>query len=136
VSRAVSRAGVLAGIAAVLLLVATPVAWSRTGGSSSRPVPASPALGRILFRTKGCSACHTGPDSTGQSSFPDLSDARAWAGRRRPGLTAARYIRQSIWTPSAFISPVWGGSGATPGMPALSVSEPEADAIVAYLLAR
>ena len=131
-----TRAGVLAGFAAVVLLVATPMAWSRTG-TAARPVPLGAAEGKVLFRTKGCSACHTGPDTEGQSQFPDLSDAHAWAGRRRPGLSAAAYIRQSIFIPSAFLSPAWSnGGGPTTGMPQLSVSDREADALVAYLLSR
>jgi cytochrome c oxidase subunit 2 len=130
----VTRAGVLAGFAAVLLLVATPAAWSRTG--ETRLDGTGPAAGKVLFRTKGCSACHTGPDSEARGSFPDLSDAPEWAGRRRPGLSGEEYIRQSIFIPSAFISPAWEGSEPTPKMPQLSVSEPEADAIAAYLLSR
>lgn len=125
----------LAGLAAVVLLVATPAAWSRTG-TETRPQATAPAAGKALFRAKGCSACHTGPDSEAQSEFPDLSGARAWAGRRRPGLSDAEYIRQSILIPSAFSSPAWESSVPTPGMPQLSVSEPEADALVAYLLSR
>ena len=131
-----TRAGVLAGFAAVVLLVATPMAWSRTG-TATHPVQLGAGQGKVLFRTKGCSACHTGPDTQGQSQYPDLSDARAWAGHRRPGLSAEAYIRQSIFIPSAFRSPAWSYSGGpVTGMPQLSVSEREADALVAYLLAR
>jgi mono/diheme cytochrome c family protein len=90
----------------------------------------------VLFRTKGCAACHNGPDTNAEAGFPDLSGARAWAGLRRPGLDASAYLHQSIREPSAFISPAWSGGGGAPGMPQLSVSEAEADALVAYLLAR
>ena len=66
-----------------------------------------------------------------------LPRLRRWAGLRRPGLSAAQYIRQSILEPSAFISPAWSYEGGpTPGMPQLSVSRRDADALVAYLLAR
>ncbi len=131
-----TRAGVLAGVAAAILLVATPVAWSRAA-ASARPPAAGAADGKVLFRTKGCSTCHTGPDTEAQVQFPDLSHAHLWAGLRRPGLTAEQYVRQSILDPSAFISPAWSnGGGPTPGMPQLSVSKRDADALVAYLLAR
>jgi mono/diheme cytochrome c family protein len=131
----VTRAGVLAGVAAVLLLVATPAAWSRSG-AATRSEAGSPPVGQVLFRTKGCASCHDGPDTQAGRGFPDLADARAWAGMRRPGLDASEYLRESIRDPSTFRSPAWSPGGAPPGMPQLMMSESETAAIVAYLLAR
>ncbi len=119
-------------IAAAVLAVVTAVAWNSDDGRSG--VSASRIDGAQLFRSKGCSSCHVGPDSTTSSSgFPRLTDASTWAGERRPGMSADEYITQSLVDPSAFISPEF--TGGSP-MPQLELSSEEVDALVDHLLDR
>jgi mono/diheme cytochrome c family protein len=131
----VSRAAALAGIAAVVLLTSSAIGWSReevgTTSTSDQVLD-----GALLFRTKGCSQCHNGPESTARmGEYPDLSDAPRWAGDRREGMSAEEYVRESILVPAAFESPAWPGQSRF-GMPTLPVSESEVDALVAYLVNR
>ncbi|MET0908164.1 MAG: cytochrome c, partial [Ilumatobacteraceae bacterium] len=98
------------------------------------------ADGAQLFQAKGCSSCHAGPGSpaTFESGFPSLANATDWAGDRRPGVSAEAYLTESIAAPGVFISPEFhpGQSGPTTGMPALTLSAAEIDALVTYLLER
>jgi mono/diheme cytochrome c family protein len=130
----VSRAAALAAIAAVILVASSAIGWSREE-VGTMPSSAQVLDGALLFRTKGCSVCHYGPESAGMGhgEYPDLSDAPRWAGGRREGMSAEEYVRQSILIPAAFKSPAWHGQLRF-GMPTLSVSESEVDALVAYLL--
>lgn len=131
-----SRAAIAAATASVLFLAAAVVAWQPRGGTSDSG-RASPAVGATLFRVKGCSSCHTGPDTPSLSNgLPDLSDAPTWAGSRRPGVDAAEYLAESIREPGAFVVDGFRAVGPVGGMPQLAVSDAEVDALVAYLLAR
>jgi mono/diheme cytochrome c family protein len=133
----VTLASGLAALAAVLLLAATALIWQQEPVSVRAAARSGSApRGAELFRAKGCAMCHTGPESRGSTGLPDLSDASAWAGRRRPGFSAEDYLRQSIRDPGAFVAPGFRPSGPVTGMPTLSVSDEEVDALVAYLLAR
>ena len=89
----------------------------------------------VLRRCSPSASCHAGPGTVPQYSFdyPDLTRAATWAGTRRPGLSAGDYVRESIRTPEAFLSPVFRGGGPSP-MPALSLTDREVDALLAYLL--
>ena len=90
--------------------------------------------GQALFVAKGCSSCHTGPDSTSEiNAGPPLVDAAGWAGSRQPGMDAATYVAQSIREPAAFLSPARNGDTV---MPALAVSSDEVERLVDYLLGR
>ena len=113
------------------------VAWQRQPAATlAAPVSLD---GAMLFQAKGCAACHRGPDSTAAygSGFPGLIEASSWADDRRPGLTAAEYLSESIREPWAFARPGFspGSGGSTRAMPALELSEAEVDAVVDYLLA-
>ena len=71
------------------------------------------------------------------TGFPSLADAPAWAGERRQGMTAEEYLRESIASPGAFISPAFRpGGGPTTGMPQLRLAADEIDALVEFLLHR
>ena len=119
-------------IAAAALAVVTTVTWTNDDGHAG--VPTARIDGAQLFRSKGCSSCHVGPDSTTTSSgFPRLTYASTWAGERRPGMSAEQYLTQSLMEPSAFISPEF--TGGSP-MPQLDLSPDEIEALVAYLLDR
>jgi cytochrome c551/c552 len=135
----VTRPAVLAGLGALLLFVAAGIGWQPVPAGSnpgaSHPVPSLD--GAELFRVKGCTACHTGPDSEAViSGPPNLSDAREWAGHRVRGLSAAQYISQSIRDPGAFTSPAFTPNGPLVAMPTLVVTGAEVAALVRYLLAR
>ena len=130
-----SRAGVLAGCAAILAAAASVVSWQ--SGGSPRDEATAPATldGATLFQSKGCAACHTGPSSaTAIGGAPSLVAASSWAGARRAGLTAHDYLVESIRTPSAFLSPQWHGGGGVSGMPDLGLSDAEIAALVDHLL--
>ncbi len=92
--------------------------------------------GAALFRAKGCSTCHDGPETDALiDGFPSLVDVASFAGSRRPGYSAQEYVAESIKEPGAFFSPAFhGGVGPTTQMPTLDVSDAEVDALVAYLL--
>lgn len=94
------------------------------------------SIGAMLFQVKGCASCHNGPDSSlGFYGVPPLTEAGAWAGDRRPGMSAADYFAESMRTPSVFISPAFSsGFGPMTGMPDLNLDDAEIAALVTYLL--
>ena len=122
-------------IAAIGLVVAlTGLVLGAVG--AGRASDAAPAVldGHALFVAKGCSSCHTGPETTSEvNAGPPLVDAASWAGTRRPGTDAATYLSESIREPAAFLSPARDGDTV---MPALAVSSDEVERLVDYLLGR
>lgn len=136
-----SPLGQWAGIGALAIGVVTVATWN-LGSTSAPPEPRAEltADGAQLFRAKGCASCHDGPDSRAlfAAEFPSLEDAPAWAGERRPGLSAAEYLAESIAAPAVFVSPEFrpGQAGPTDAMPTLSVTGDEIAALVDYLLQR
>lgn len=127
-----TRIGRVAAAIAVVLTVLTIATWSETTNPSV--VSDTALVGATLFQAKGCASCHDGPDtSSGFFGFPSLKNATEWAGDRRPGMSAAEYLAESMRTPSVFISPEFR-SGFGPGMPDLNLDEAEIVALVAYLL--
>ena len=131
-----TRAGIVAGVASLVALAGTWVAWNDTATATNAPVPAATALdGAQLFSAKGCAGCHDGPDSTARVQVgPSLRHAATWAASRRPGLSGADYIAESILAPGAFISPAFHPNGPVARMPTLGLTTEEVDALVAYLL--
>jgi mono/diheme cytochrome c family protein len=131
--------GIVAAIGAIALGVASLIGWGSTSTSrDATPTSATSAGpdGAALFRAKGCSTCHDGPETHSLiDGFPSLVDVASFAGSRRPGYTAQEYVAESIKEPGAFFSPAFhGGVGPTTQMPTLAVSNAEVDALVAYLL--
>lgn len=126
---------VAAGVAVVALGGAATLLLTDAPETSGPAAPAVAAVdGRTLFRLKGCASCHDGPDSTAEiGAGPPLVDAARWAGRRRPGLSAGDYLRESILAPDAFVSPASAASSRE--MPTLSLTADEVERLVAYLLA-
>ena len=142
-----SPVGRWAAIGSATLGVLTIAAWDRgepaTLSDPTSVVDASAGSdtsGARLFRAKGSATCHDGPDSmaTFDSGLPSLADAPSWAGERRPGLSAEDYLTESMAAPGVFISPEFspGQSGPTTGMPQLSLTSDEIEALVDYLLDR
>lgn len=126
--------GRAAGVGAALLAAVSVTVW--TFGAPTPPAAGGPLSGAALFQAKGCAACHTGPHSVAPfDTFPELDDAPAWAADRRPGMTAAEYVTESIRVPGAFLSPVYvSDGGPTSAMPDLALNDAEIDALVGYLL--
>jgi mono/diheme cytochrome c family protein len=132
-----SRAGLLAACAAVCAAIVSIIGWQTETTTSGTTAAAEtlPLDGASLFQSKGCAACHTGPDSASPMGFLSLVGAADWAADRRPGLGAQQYLAESMRTPSAFISPGFVGPiGGTDAMPDLDLSEAEIDALVSYLM--
>jgi len=122
-----------AGSIAIAAALGAAVAWrADAGGPRQVAVPATDTLdGEWLFQVKGCAGCHVAGRGSG---YPDLSQAGEWAGERRAGMSAEAYLAESIRDPQAFISPQWMSGDGRPGMPDLTVSEAEIDALVEHLL--
>lgn len=129
-----TRIGRTSAVAAAALAAVTAATWDV--GTADPARTATGQRGASLFVAKGCSGCHAGPDSSpALSGFPSLADASSWAGSRRPGMTAAAYLSESMTDPSAFRSPVFSGAvGPTSAMPRLSLTSDEVAALVGYLL--
>jgi hypothetical protein len=135
---------IVAAVVALGLAAGSVLAWQDDGRRRDPPRPAGDTAtadgtaldGATLFAAKGCAWCHDsarGPAVIGGA--PDLTDVATWGGDRRPGLDAAAYIVESVREPTAVISPAWRSNGGpNSGMPSLAVSDPELDAIVAFLL--
>ena len=129
-----TRIGRVATVIAVALTVLTIATWNETTNTSVNRDPA--LVGATLFQVKGCASCHNGPDSISLvRGFPSLISASDWADDRRPGMSAADYLAESMRTPSAFISPAFtGGWSPMTGMPDLNLDDDEIAALIAYLL--
>ena len=128
-----TRRGLASALGALLAVVGTAIGWRDDG---SDPVRAAPAIdGEALFHAKGCATCHTGPTSAASMGvFPSLAAASSWAGSRRQGMSAEKYLDESIREPWAFISPEFDASGPTTAMPYLGLSDAERGAVVSFLL--
>lgn len=131
----IPRSAWYAGAAALAATTSFVAAAARPAGDDDQ----SALDGGQLFRVKGCATCHDGPTSASPTGAgPSLAAAPSWAGERVDDMSAEDYIAQSMRTPTAFISPAYGGSSGGPGagqMPLLQLTDSEIDAIVAYLLA-
>jgi mono/diheme cytochrome c family protein len=87
---------------------------------------------RILGPNAGCITCHSlDPDTT--LVGPSIAGIATRAGERRPGVSAAEYLRESITDPSAFVVAGFD-DGRMPADWAEVLTAEEIDALVAYLL--
>lgn len=96
-------------------------------------VQPSALRGDQLFLAKGCGGCHTIEGVAGAVGIlgPKMNGIAARADSRRPELSAAEYIEQSIRDPGSFIV-----EGYSPLMPTLvsSMSGIELESLISYLL--
>lgn len=137
----VATGALTVGLAAMTGLVWSSGSWSPDedpGGVRVAGVlgdGAGPVNGAALFQVKGCATCHDGPDGRAAISVgPSLAEAAVWAGTRRPGMSAAEYLQESMRDPSAFLSTELDPNGPVASMPDLALSAAEIDALVTYLL--
>lgn len=91
---------------------------------------ADPANGPALIQRHGCAACHEG-NSAGRLA-PGYADLAERAGERRPPLTAAAYIYESIIYPGAYT--VEGYQNNMPRLYESQIPPDELRDIIAYLL--
>ncbi|MDP9265831.1 MAG: cytochrome c [Chloroflexota bacterium] len=113
--------------------VAVFAASALVGCASGIPAaPSDPALqgGWRIYRDKNCGACHE-IGGTGGHIGPPLSHVGTVAGTRRAGLSAAKYLRESITDPSAYVVP--GYPDSMPHGLARDLSDQEIDDLVRYL---
>jgi cytochrome c551/c552 len=91
---------------------------------------ADPAAGPQLVQQYGCAACHR--EGAVNKIAPSFEGVAARAAARRPPLTAAAYIYESITNPMAFV--VAGFSPVMPQNYPQRLSQRELGDIIAYLL--
>ena len=91
---------------------------------------ADPVRGEALISQLECAACHIAASSVGVA--PSFDGVATRAETRRPPLTAAEYIYESITHPTAFV--VSGFSGSMPQNFAERLSDEQLGDIMAYLL--
>jgi cytochrome c oxidase subunit II len=90
--------------------------------------------GRQVFTATGCDSCHTLSDAGARAEVgPDLDELAAVAERRRPGTSAAEYVKQSIEDPRAFTVRAFP-KDVMPTTYKEQLSPEEIDTLVEYLL--
>ena len=89
------------------------------------------ARGRQVYRSLGCAKCHE-PNLFGQRVGPPLEHIATVAAARRPGVSAAEYVRQSILDPGTYLVP--GYQDSMPRDLGRDLPPTDLDALVAYLL--
>lgn len=92
---------------------------------------ANPMRGEALVQRYGCTVCHTGPGAANRLA-PLWDGIGTRAETRRPPLSAAAYIYESIIHPRAF--EVEGYSGNMPLIYDRTIEKADLGDIIAYLL--
>ncbi len=115
---------------------------SATGQIELHPVPTpTPSLeelagqaarGEKVFLSAGCSDCHTIAGLSSGVGGPDLTAVAGVAGERRPGMSAADYLRESVLIPNAYLVPGYAQDVRCGGV----LSQRQLDELVAFLLTR
>jgi cytochrome c oxidase subunit 2 len=123
-----------------ILVVMKPAAFSRwivlQKKLAKAPPPSSGGAtdAAAIFKTAGCSSCHTfaAAGSTGKIG-PDLDHLAADAAKYGGGETAPQYVRESVVDPGKVV--VGGYSnGIMPATFGTSLTSAQIDALVSYLL--
>lgn len=121
---------------ALLAAIGTPAGATTAQAVSPPPsVTIGASYGEALFFAKGCAGCHSLRDAGIRSPVsgpPDLSSLRLEAGDRRPGMTAAAYVSESLRQPQAYIADEH--LSLQFDMPVLGLSDAEIAALTAFLL--
>jgi mono/diheme cytochrome c family protein len=104
----------------------------KAGGTPGGAPAAGGSPGAQLFAAQGCNACHM-VKGQGGAVGPNLSTIGTQAATRKPGMSAADYLRESIINPNAFIVQGYQ-AGVMPGTYGQTLSNEQLDQLVAYLL--
>ncbi|MBI3953554.1 MAG: cytochrome c [Chloroflexi bacterium] len=132
------------GAAAPTATRAAPAPTAARAATTAAPAGGDVARGKALIVSQGCAACHTiasvpgavgavgprldaGPILPGKANEPGIGTRAA---TRKPPLTEAQYIEESIREPDAFAVPDFQ-KGL---MPKLPVSDAQVKDLVAFLL--
>ena len=76
------------------------------GGGAAAPPPAPAKTPQEFFQKFGCGACHKHEKGGIAGAIaPELTHVGSVAGKRKPGMDAKDYIRESILNPTAFVVP-------------------------------
>jgi mono/diheme cytochrome c family protein len=90
------------------------------------------AAGEKIFREKGqCTTCHAIGRPGGRG--PDLAGVGARAATRKPGMTASKYLVESLLAPGAFLTPNFPDIMPKIDRPPIGLNRSELWATVAYL---
>ncbi|MCA9185581.1 MAG: c-type cytochrome [Pirellulaceae bacterium] len=89
-----------------------------------------PQAGGAIFRDR-CGACHILEKGISTHHGPNLHDIGTLAATRKPGLTAAEYLLESILQPDAYVAPV--NRRGMPKNVVAELSDRDIRNIVAYL---
>ena len=118
-------------VTALLATFAPPAGASVAVPATVSTSSATIERGRSLFYAKGCVACHRSSGESGALGAigPDLTGLASRAADRKPGTSAAAYVRESLRSPSAFLVPSFQVV-----MPDLGLSDEEIGALSAFLL--
>lgn len=111
--------------------VAAPVVAVEFGGSAEE----LREMGGLLFSSDAaqCLTCHSlGPDP--KARCPNQEGLGERAGQRRPGVSAAEYIIESLYDPNAFVVPGFPRNQMTPvNRPPIALSHDQILALAVYL---
>jgi len=104
-------------------------AWLKSAGKSV----AGPGAGKAIFKSNGCSACHTltAAGATGKIG-PDLDKLPAYAAQAHQPLE--KFIHDSIVTPNAYIQPGFA-KGIMPQNFGTTIPPDQLNTLVQYLIA-
>jgi cytochrome c oxidase subunit 2 len=92
------------------------------------------AAAKQTFASNGCGGCHTfKPAGASGNIGPDLDQLKAVAGKRRKGLSAPAYVKQSIEDPRAYTVKGFPGN-VMPTTFKKDIPPKQLDALVQYLL--
>ncbi|MBI4391381.1 MAG: cytochrome c [candidate division NC10 bacterium] len=86
---------------------------------------------RIFFGKGACSVCHTIGQAGGRG--PDLMGVSARAAARKPGMSGAAYLVESLVNPTAFVVPGFPPIMPPANRPPVGLNRTELYAVVAYL---
>ncbi|MFQ5894446.1 MAG: c-type cytochrome [Nitrospinota bacterium] len=113
------------------------------GGGTARPTgEVSPEAGKALFWGKGkCFTCHSFGSRGSAERGPNLGVGGAFAepvavraAKRKPGMSAIRYIVESIYQPDVFVVPGFSKLMTPIHRPPIALSDEEIAAVISYLL--
>ena len=106
------------------------------GGTAGGAGGGNANTGKTLFTSKGCPTCHhlSSVQGAGGTIGPDLDGVGQRAATRKPPMSAADYIDESIKTPDAFVVPGFPAPAQGGMILPVPVSDAERKDLVAFLL--